>query len=374
MREERKVVTVLFADLVGFTSRSEQLDPEDVRAVLAPYHARLRDELERYGGTVEKFIGDAVMAVFGAPVAHEDDPERAVRAALAIRSWIVDDQAELQVRIGVNTGETIVNLAARPAEGEGMVAGDVVNTAARLQSAAAVNGILVGAQTYEATNVRDFTITAAPDFRTRSALVGTRNVIAYYRPGQDGAAILRSAVSSLSKLQKLLGAYPYRTYRVAQSAGGLGMESPALAWIPYGLAPSRLPYLVGHETAHQWFYALVGSDQAKEPFADEASADFVTRYMLGSKRGSVCATDELDRSIYGYSRSCYYETIYIQGGNLLDTARRRMGSTAFWTALRGYLTAHRFGLASTKQLLQAIDEATTQDLSMTFASRFPRIY
>jgi class 3 adenylate cyclase len=150
-REERKVVTVLFADLVGFTSRSEQLDPEDVRAVLAPYHAHLREELERYGGTVEKFIGDAVMAVFGAPVAHEDDPERAVRAALAIRSWVADERPGLQVRIGVNTGETIVNLASRPAEGEGMVAGDVVNTAARLQSAAPIDGILVGAQTYAAT-------------------------------------------------------------------------------------------------------------------------------------------------------------------------------------------------------------------------------
>src|SRR5919109_3729804 len=86
-REERKVVTVLFADLVGFTSRAERMDPEDVRALLAPYHAHLRSELERYGGTVEKFIGDAVMALFGAPVAHEDDPERAVRAALAIRDW-----------------------------------------------------------------------------------------------------------------------------------------------------------------------------------------------------------------------------------------------------------------------------------------------
>src|SRR5215208_5814628 len=86
-RRERKVVTVLFADLVGFTSRAETLDPEDVEAILRPYHERLRDELERYGGTVEKFIGDAVVAIFGAPVAHEDDPERAVRAALAIREW-----------------------------------------------------------------------------------------------------------------------------------------------------------------------------------------------------------------------------------------------------------------------------------------------
>ena len=86
--EERKVVTVLFADLVGFTSRSERMDVEDVRGTLAPFHALLRDELEHYGGTVEKFIGDAVMAVFGAPAAHEDDPERAVRAALSIRAAI----------------------------------------------------------------------------------------------------------------------------------------------------------------------------------------------------------------------------------------------------------------------------------------------
>ena len=84
-REGRKVVTAIFADLVGFTARAERLDPEDVRAVLGPYHARLRADLERFGGTVEKFIGDAVMALFGAPVAHEDDPQRAVRAALAIR-------------------------------------------------------------------------------------------------------------------------------------------------------------------------------------------------------------------------------------------------------------------------------------------------
>jgi class 3 adenylate cyclase len=83
-RRERKVVTVLLADLVGFTSRAEQLDPEDVAAELGRYHAHVREDLERLGGTVETFIGDAATAIFGAPVAHEDDPERAVRAALAI--------------------------------------------------------------------------------------------------------------------------------------------------------------------------------------------------------------------------------------------------------------------------------------------------
>src|SRR4051795_12806836 len=152
-REERKVVTVLFADLVGFTSRAEQMDPEDVRSLLAPYWQHLRDELERYGGTVEKFIGDAVMALFGAPVAHEDDPERAVRAALAIRDWVREED-DLQVRIAVNTGEALVLLGARPAEGEGMAAGDVVNTAARLQTAAPVNGVLVGETTWRATRDR----------------------------------------------------------------------------------------------------------------------------------------------------------------------------------------------------------------------------
>ena len=147
--EERKVVTILFADLVGSTAQAERRDPEDVRATLNAYYARLRTELERHGGTVEKFIGDAVMAVFGAPVAHEDDPERAVRAALAIRNVLAE--TEVDVRIAVHTGEALVSRGAKVAAGEAMVAGDVVNTAARLQTAAPVNGVLVGETTYRAT-------------------------------------------------------------------------------------------------------------------------------------------------------------------------------------------------------------------------------
>ncbi|HET9461387.1 MAG TPA: adenylate/guanylate cyclase domain-containing protein, partial [Gaiellaceae bacterium] len=155
-REERKVVTVVFADLVGSTARAERLDPEDVRAILAPYHDRLRHELERHGGTVEKFIGDAVVAVFGAPVAHEDDAERAVRAALAIQDAIaelneVDPALALEVRVGVATGEALVALDVRPELGEGMVSGDVMNTGARLQTAAPPGGVLVGEATYRAT-------------------------------------------------------------------------------------------------------------------------------------------------------------------------------------------------------------------------------
>src|SRR5207302_5281696 len=126
-----------------------QLDPEDVRAVLGPYHSRLRTELERRGGTVEKFIGDAVMALFGAPAAHEDDPERAIRAALAIREFAVEEGLEL--RMGITTGEALIALDASPVEGEGLASGDVGNPAARLQSAAPVNGILADETTYRST-------------------------------------------------------------------------------------------------------------------------------------------------------------------------------------------------------------------------------
>ena len=152
--EERKVVSVLFVDLVGFTSRSDKADPEDVRATLRPYHERVKADIERFGGTVEKFIGDAVMAVFGAPVAHEDDAERAVRSALRILDSIDElraDGLELAVRAAVTTGEAVVALGARPERGEGIVTGDVVNVAARLQGAAPVGGVIVDEQTMRST-------------------------------------------------------------------------------------------------------------------------------------------------------------------------------------------------------------------------------
>ena len=162
MWEERKVVSVLFCDLVGFTAASDAADPEDVQARIRPYHTRMRQEIERFGGTVEKFIGDAVMAVFGAPVAHEDDAERAVRAGLRILEAIEELNADdpglsLQVRVGINTGEAVVTLGVRPEQGEGFVTGNVVNTASRLQGTAPVNGIAVAEQTYRATErVFDF--------------------------------------------------------------------------------------------------------------------------------------------------------------------------------------------------------------------------
>ncbi len=152
---ERRIVTTLFADLVGFTALGERHDPEDVDAVLRAYYAMARGVIERFGGTVEKFIGDAVAGVFGAPVAHEDDPERAVRAALAIRDAMTTLQGlagePLLVRVAVNTGRAVVRLDAMPRAGEGALVGDPVNTAARLLEAAPPMGVVVGEKAYKLT-------------------------------------------------------------------------------------------------------------------------------------------------------------------------------------------------------------------------------
>jgi class 3 adenylate cyclase/tetratricopeptide (TPR) repeat protein len=150
---ERRLVSVLFADLVGFTPLSESRDPEEVRELLSRYFDTCRRLIAIYGGTVEKFIGDAVMAVWGTPTAQEDDAERAVRTALDLVTAVAAlgeeiGAPELALRAGVLTGEAAVNLAA---EGEGMVAGDLVNTAARVQAAAASGTVLVGDATRRAT-------------------------------------------------------------------------------------------------------------------------------------------------------------------------------------------------------------------------------
>ena len=149
---ERRFVSVLFADLVGFTSVSEARDPEAVRELLTRYFESSREIVERYGGVVEKFIGDAVMAVWGTPIAHEDDAERAGRAGLELIEVVrqIGVQAGLdglELRAGVMTGEAVVTLGAT---GQGMVAGDLVNTASRVQSVAAPGTVLVGETTMRA--------------------------------------------------------------------------------------------------------------------------------------------------------------------------------------------------------------------------------
>jgi len=152
-REERKLVSILFVDLVGFTASADRADPEDVREALQLYHAEAKRRIEQYGGVLEKFIGDAVMAVFGAPTAYGDDAERAVRAGLAVLAGIDDlnreHELELAARAAVNTGEAVVSLDR--SRGDALAMGDVVNTASRLQSAAPEGRMLVADETHRAT-------------------------------------------------------------------------------------------------------------------------------------------------------------------------------------------------------------------------------
>lgn len=155
LAEERKVVTALFCDLVGFTASAEGADPEDVNVVLAAYSKMARSQIESHGGVVEKFIGDAVVGVFGVPLAHEDDPERAVRAGIRIVEAAEELEAvggaPLRLRVGINTGEALVRLGVAAGSGEGFLRGDAINTASRLQGVAPEMGVAVGLATYEAT-------------------------------------------------------------------------------------------------------------------------------------------------------------------------------------------------------------------------------
>ena len=210
---ERKIVSVVFVDLVGFTAMSEALDPEEVRRLLGPYYQRVREALEGYGGTVEKFIGDAVMALFGAPVAHEDDAERAVRAGYAVLQAVRrlpsdGTAAALRVRIGIATGEAVVDVNARPQEGEATAHGDVVNTASRLQTGAPEDGILVDERTYRATR---FQI----DFRQEPLLLakGKAQPVPVWsvvqpraRTGADPARLQRPLVGREHETQVLIDA------------------------------------------------------------------------------------------------------------------------------------------------------------------------
>jgi class 3 adenylate cyclase/tetratricopeptide (TPR) repeat protein len=161
-QEERRLVTALFCDLVGFTPLSEQLDPEEVRDIQAAYFSAMSGQIERYGGTVEKYAGDAVLALFGAPVAHEDDAERAVLCALGMQAAIEPVAAtararwevEPAIRVGVNTGEVVSGTWNASGRQDVAVTGDAINTAARLQAAADPGEVLVGTETMRLTRRR----------------------------------------------------------------------------------------------------------------------------------------------------------------------------------------------------------------------------
>jgi hypothetical protein len=228
---------------------------------------------------------------------------------------------------------------------------------------------------YVARNVRDFNFTASRDYHVltgRSDDGDTR--IEVYTKTLDARVILRWAKRSMAWYEKKIGEYPYPTLTYGESSGGIGMESPAHIWLPYHFSSAVLPFLVGHETAHQWFYAVVGNDQTTNPFADEALAEVMDRSFFGAYRGSRCAHARLDLSMYDYSSNCYYEIIYVQGTNFLVNLREDMGSKAFWKALRTYWQDQRWKISSTRKLLETLRDYAGDWVLPRYHSRFPSLY
>jgi class 3 adenylate cyclase len=306
--EELRVVTALFVDIAGFTSRAETLEPEDVAALLRPYYTRVRAELERFGGRVEKFIGDAVMALFGAPVAHEDDAERAVRAAFGVRDGIAELNAAdlslgLRVRIGVNTGEALVSLGARP--GETLAAGDTINTASRLQGAAPLDGILVGEQTYRATSlVVDYGPERSLMVRGKAAPVSVRDALAP-RPRRAFDLARRGFAPLVGRAHELAALLETVTRALDGSEPGLAVVTGAP-----GLGKSRLLWELFHslddlgrsilwrqgrslpygEGVTYWAFAEIVKTQAA--ILEDDSAEVAKRKLARSVGGLLSDRDE----------------------------------------------------------------------------------
>ncbi|HUG47100.1 MAG TPA: hypothetical protein VMP67_01680 [Candidatus Limnocylindria bacterium] len=228
-------------------------------------------------------------------------------------------------------------------------------------------------QTFVAERVRDFNFSASHKYKFAKGKVNGIKVHVYH-VSLPASTMVNWAKRSLAHFSQRVGRYPYERFVVAQTEGGTGMESPGLIWIPRSTRKSNLGYLIAHETAHQWFYAVVGSDQAAEPWADEAPADFMARDLLVNRRKSKCAKTTLDRTLYDYSRECYYEAIYIQGGNYLHSYRQRVGAEAFWSGLRAYYDEYSFRLGGTRQLLDTLDGAAGAVQAGQHGERFPRFF
>jgi class 3 adenylate cyclase/tetratricopeptide (TPR) repeat protein len=252
---ERRLVSVLFADLVGFTTLSEHRDPEEVRDLLSQYFDRCRKLIERYGGTVEKFIGDAVMAIWGSPVAREDDAERAVRAALALTQMVgaLGEEVglpDLRLRGGVLTGNAAVELGA---EGEGMVLGDTVNTASRLQSIATPGTVLVDDVTRRSSEAAiDYEDAGAHQVKGREQPVHAwqaLRVLAGVGGARRGTALEAPLVGRERELQTIIDVaedtVTHRTARLVTVTGEAGTGKSRLLW-------EFFKYIDGIEQVRWW--------------------------------------------------------------------------------------------------------------------------
>jgi hypothetical protein len=229
---------------------------------------------------------------------------------------------------------------------------------------------------YVATDVRDFNVAASPHWRTVAGKSSDGKVkITAHTRRHEGKRLVQLAREELARYQQKTGvAYPHSTFRIAETGGGLAMESPALIWIPAARPARDHDYLISHEVAHQWWYSTVGNDQSTDAFADEALADYHARKAHLSIRSSRCKTDRLDREIRAYSDICYFEVIYIQGARFLDGLRRDYGKAKFNAALRAYTRNNRYEISNNARLLAAFHKTMGDGVLKRFHKRFPSLY
>ena len=223
--------------------------------------------------------------------------------------------------------------------------------------------------TFVAFNVRDWNFSASPDYHLGTETHGGVT-FDYYTINLSQSTFSANARKAFDKYVGFLGAFPYSRMFIAETSPGFAMESPQGFWIPDSYKPGDVTFAVLHEVAHMWFYSSVGSNQATEPFADEALVEYLTRTMTGF-RGTNCATDNLDGSVYSYTSDCYYDVIYIQGSNYLNSYRKKVGDSDFYAGLRAYYNQYKNGFGGTRQLLNALK---AQSGLGGFHARFPSLF
>jgi hypothetical protein len=211
-------------------------------------------------------------------------------------------------------------------------------------------------QTFEASDVRDFNLAASPDYRTRSVDVGGVPVTFFYRT-LPAETVLEVAARAVRSFARNIGPYPHDQLTIAEVGPWAPFESPAHFWLPSNASNRLLPWMVAHETAHQWFYSAVGNDQSREPFADEALSDFISRDLVNRFVDSNCAPGRFDQSIYDIG-DCYGWVIYVQGDAWLRNLRDTAGGGRFWSALSDYFARYRYRMGGTRGILSALVSAT----------------
>jgi hypothetical protein len=222
---------------------------------------------------------------------------------------------------------------------------------------------------FDADNVRDFNFAASPFYRKATRNVRGIAVTAYFN-ALSGSTMLDVTARAINDYTSKVGPYPYPALNIAEVGPWASVESPGLFWVADNVPGHLLAWTTAHETAHQWFYSVVGNDQALEPFADEALVDFMARNLLDDFVPSQCAPDYLDRTIYNIG-ACYPWVVYVQGNLWLRAYRDAAGSSKFWSGVASYYNQYKFGIGGTRQLLDALDAARGKPQVHT---QFPRLY